>query len=135
MKTILNPVLAARGVWNRPPLTIPAPAPDRVPEAPPLNAPNPAHQPMPWPVNESDIDLPTEPASPERRGLRQDTHYLGWIDVRQARVRGVLSLEVLLHPTTEQVEIGPYRLDATQLRRLQRLLAVAQDLLEVAHEW
>ncbi len=130
---IPSPVTAAREVWSRPPLTIPAPPPDRKLEA--LRPLPSAATATPWPLNENEIDLPQplESARPERRGERHATDYLGYFEAVQRRVIGRLSIEVLFHPDTAQIEIGPYRLDREQATRLHHLLTLARGLLDTTN--
>lgn len=104
--------------------TAPAPAFPVAPE--PLATRDP--QPDPWPINESDIDLPSEPPPP-LPGWADAPLCLGILTVTQRGIAGKLSLDVLLAQDGSSLDLGPYHLDRDNLQRLNRLTLVIHALI------
>lgn len=102
-----------------------APAPEPAPA--PAVADEPAadyrHGTPPWPLNESDIDLPTEPppSDPAPDPAPTGLHYYGAVRVHFAGIPGDCDLEVMALPPG-RVIIGPLCLDVEQGMRLGRML-------------
>jgi len=104
--------------------TAPAPVFPVAPE--PLATRDP--QPDPWPINESDIDLPSEPPPP-LPGFANDPLFLGTLTVTQRGLSGPLSLDVLLAADGSSLDLGPYRLYRDSLKRLHGLALVVNALV------
>lgn len=80
-----------------------------------------------WPLNETDLDLPTlPPGEPHPSAdLIDAPHFLGALTVRQRGIHGPLSLDILLSVDRSALEIGPFSLDRHGIRWLHRLLSIA----------
>ena len=104
--------------------TAPSPAFPVAPE--PLATRDP--QPDPWPINESDIDLPDDPPPP-LPGWVDDPLYLGTLIVTQHGLSGPLSLDVLLAPDGSGLDLGPFHLDRGNLQRLHNLSLLVHALI------
>lgn len=83
----------------------------------------------PWPLNETDLDLPDDPPPPVLQDPGNDPLYLGTVTVTQRGIGGPFSLDVLLAADGSALEIGPFRLDRDQLRRLDRLFLIVRALI------
>lgn len=111
----------------------PAPAPVLPPPSAPLGvADEPAadyrHATPPWPLHESDIDLPTEPPPAAPDPAPTGLHYYGAVRVHFAGIPGDCDLEVMALPP-DRVIIGPLYLDVEQGLRLGRMLLAALGAL------
>lgn len=86
---------------------------------------------QPWPLNEDDIDLPSEPPPmPLSAGLEDVFRgaYLGFVNVQSRQAPGWLTLDLLAEQ--DHLEIGPYHLDRAAAQCLCVLLSVGLALLD-----
>lgn len=121
-----SPVVASVVTPAPAPLLPPAPAPAVVVSDEP--AADYRHATPPWPLNEGDIDLPTEPPPADPAPAPSGLHYLGAVRVHFAGIPGDCDLEVMALPP-DQVIIGPLYLDIDQGLRLARQLLAALGTL------
>jgi hypothetical protein len=95
----------------------------------PLGPPESTKATRPWPVNESDIDLPTDPPPPLIPPGILDPLYLGPVTVTQRGIGGPFTLDVLLAHDGAYLDLGPFRVDRNNLQRLHQLFLLVHALL------
>lgn len=74
-------------------------------------------------------DLPFGPPSPAERALISKPFYVGAFNAQLCRGEGPLTLEMYLSADCDLVELGPFKLDRTQLNSLYRLLRLVHALM------
>lgn len=113
-------------------------APEREPFAPPAPRlrlpatalPREPHPRAPWPLNESELDLPDEPPPPPPLPTPEDRpFYLGSVTVTQRGIPGPFTLDLLLAVDGSQLDLGPFTLDRKNLVHLDQLMLIAHALL------
>ena len=106
-------------------LPLAPPSPATVPDEPPAHY---GHGIPPWPLNEDDIDLPTEPSPADPAPAPTGLHYLGAVRGHFAGIPGDCDLEVMALPPGHVI-LGPLYLELDQGLRLTRLLLAALSAL------
>lgn len=76
-----------------------------------------------------DADLPDSPPGNDAPTPWDDPIFVGCVLAHQRGVAGEITLEVLLSPDGQSLEIGPFRLARREAVALYRLLSVARELL------
>lgn len=84
----------------------------------------------PWPINETEIDLPSEP--PPVFPTLTDLHaplYIGSVTGTERGIPGPLNLDIALAVDGASLDFGPFHFDQDSLRRLNRLFLIIQALV------
>lgn len=123
------------------------PKPKADPSAQPVVPPLPAVRPVPvapppigrewhgqpWPLNETEIDLPTHPVAASGPAEREATPiYIGTLRVQHPAAPDPLDVDLQVE-APDHIRIGGYWLDRVQALKCCRLLLIAVNAVDAVH--